>query len=68
VRHGRPRLRDHVWLFTFYERPTQKNPQGRVFVFAGNDYRLIHTEDHLPYIGPDGCATGAAFRTSTGGG
>jgi hypothetical protein len=48
------RLRDHVWLVTYYERPTGKFPQGRVMVFAGNDLKLIHTDNRLPYQAPDG--------------
>lgn len=48
------RLRDHVWLFTYYERPSQRRPKGRVLVFAGNELKLIHTDEQLPYVGPDG--------------
>jgi hypothetical protein len=48
------RLRDHVWLFTYYERPSRKFQEGRVMVFAGNELKLIHTEPRLPYVGPDG--------------
>lgn len=48
------RLRDHVWLFTYFERPTAKQPQGRVFHFAGNDLKLLKAEDQLPYLAPDG--------------
>jgi hypothetical protein len=48
------RLRDHVWLFTYYERPSGRYPQGRVLTFAGNELKLLHVEDTLPYVGPDG--------------
>lgn len=50
----RGRLRDHVWLFTCYERPTQRQPNGRVLVFASNDMKLLDVEQKLPYKAPDG--------------
>lgn len=50
----RGRLRDHVWLFTCYERPTQKQPNGRVLVFATNQMKLLDVEQKLPYKAPDG--------------
>ena len=48
------RLRDHVWLFDFYERPTKASPQGRTFTFASNDLKLIDHAGSLPYQAPDG--------------
>ena len=48
------RLRDHIWLFDFYERPTKSTPQGRTFTFAGNDLKLIDHQIQLPYVAPDG--------------
>src|SRR5438034_672911 len=48
------RLRDHVWLFDFYERPTKATPQGRVFTFASNELKLIDHQPRLPYVAPDG--------------
>lgn len=47
------RLRDHVWLTTYYERPTAGYPQGRTITFAGNDMKVMSVEDRLPYQGPD---------------
>ena len=55
VAQGRQtRLRGHVWLITYYERPTSKNPKGRVLHFAGNDLKLLRVENELPYCAPDG--------------
>lgn len=55
VAQGRQtRLRGHVWLITYYERPTKKQPQGRVFHFAGSDLKLLRVEQELPYVSPDG--------------
>jgi len=48
------RLRDHIWLFDFYERPTKASPQGRMFTFAGNELKLIDHQPRLPYVAPDG--------------
>jgi hypothetical protein len=48
------RLRGHVWLITFYERPTKKRPKGRVFHFAGSELKLLRVEQELPYVAPDG--------------
>lgn len=50
----RGRLKDHVWLFTCYERASRKQPNGRVLVFATNQYKLLHTDSALPYKAPDG--------------
>jgi hypothetical protein len=43
------RLRDHVWLYTYYEKPTKQYPSGRVLHFAGNDLKLLRIEESLPY-------------------
>jgi hypothetical protein len=48
------RLRDHVWLYTYYEMPTDQYPQGRTLTFAGKRLALINTEPSLPYQAPDG--------------
>lgn len=53
---GKPgNLRDHVWLYTCYQRPTRKHPKGRVAVLAGGAKRLLQTRDELPYQTIDGC-------------
>ena len=43
------RLRDHVWLFTYYERPTRRYPRGRVLHFCGKDMKFLRSEEQLPY-------------------
>src|SRR5262245_18411987 len=48
------RLRDHCWLFDYYERPSKLMPQGRVFTFASSDLKLIDYQPSLPYVAPDG--------------
>ena len=48
------RLRDHVWLFTYYERPTQRYPQGREITFATNKLVVLDYKETLPYQAPDG--------------
>lgn len=48
------RLRDHVWVFTYYERPTERQPEGRVYHFASNDLKLLRVDERLPYKCPDG--------------
>jgi len=49
------RLRNHVWLYRCYERPTRKFPKGRVAILAGADKKLLRTFDELPYQTVDGC-------------
>ena len=52
---GQPqRLKGHVWLFTYYERPTPRYPDGRTIVFAGNKMKPLRAENRLPYVTPDG--------------
>ena len=43
------RLRNHVWLYTCYDRPCKRYPQGRVVVLAGNSYRLLQVTEKLDY-------------------
>lgn len=50
----RGRLKDHIWLYTAYERASRKQPNGRVLTFATNSYRLVHIDPALPYKSPDG--------------
>lgn len=48
------RVRDHVWLFTYYEKPTEKWPEGRTVTLASNQMKLMKIEPRLPYQTPDG--------------
>lgn len=48
------KLKDHVWVYSCYERPCRKYPKGRVVVLASNSLRVLATRDELPYKGPDG--------------
>lgn len=48
------RLRGHIWLFTYYERPTVKHPDGRVIVLGGNRMLVLEETNELPYLAPDG--------------
>jgi hypothetical protein len=48
------RLRGHVWLFTYYERPTPKFEQGRKMVFASNKMLPVSIDQPLPCQRPDG--------------
>jgi hypothetical protein len=56
----RTRLRDHAWLFTYYEQPTEQYKTGRTLVFVNNQMKLLEVRDGtggqpgLPYQGPDG--------------
>lgn len=51
---GRENLRGHVWITTYYERPTPRYKQGRTMHFAGTDFALLRAEMKLPYCGPNG--------------
>jgi hypothetical protein len=51
---GPAKLRQHVWLYTCYERPCAQYPKGRVVVLAGNEMRLLKVLDELPYKTCDG--------------
>ncbi len=48
------RLKGHVWLFTYYERPCPDYPEGRTLTFAGNALKTLRVTDQLPKVGPDG--------------
>jgi hypothetical protein len=48
------RLRDHVWLYTYFEQPTKQWPQGLTLTFAGGRLKLVDVQPTLPYQGPDG--------------
>lgn len=48
------RLRDHVWLFSYYERPSQKYPKGRTVVLASNRMKPLAYTEQLDYVAPDG--------------
>jgi len=54
VGSNQARLRDHVWLYTCYDRPCKRYPQGRVVVLAGNSYRLLQVTEKLDYQRPNG--------------
>lgn len=47
-------LRGHVWLYSCYERPCRKYPNGRVITLAGNDHTLLRVTPQLPYKDCDG--------------
>ena len=58
----RSRVEGHVWLFTFYEKPCPKYPNGRTVTLATNDLKVLEIEDKLPYEKPDGSyASGLAY-------
>lgn len=48
------RLRNHVWLFEAYQRPTPGTPDGQVVTLASNQVVLLDVQDRFPYQGPDG--------------
>lgn len=48
------RLRDHVWVFTYYEAPTAKFAKGRTVVLATNRMVPLDEQPQLPYCAPDG--------------
>ena len=48
------RLRGYCWLYSYFERPTQANPQGRVFYLAGNQMKLMQVQPRLPYVDTNG--------------
>lgn len=54
VGSNQARLRNHIWLYTCYDRPCKKYPKGRVVVLAGNQYRLLQVEEQLDYQRPNG--------------
>lgn len=54
VGSNQARLRNHVWLYTCYDRPCKRYPNGRVVVLAGNSYRLLQVTENLDYKRPNG--------------
>ena len=48
------RLKGHVWLYSYYERPTPRHMQGRTIVFAGNRMKPVAYSERLPYVDPNG--------------
>lgn len=46
---GTAKLKEHVWLYTCYERPTASNPQGKVVVLASAAMKLADVQPQLPY-------------------
>lgn len=48
------RLKDHVWVFTYYERPTKRYPRGRTITMASNAMKVLAYEEELPYRDPKG--------------
>jgi len=42
-------LKGHVWLFTYFERPSPKFPEGRTVVFGGNRMKPLRVTNRLPY-------------------
>lgn len=51
---GTNKLKGHVWVYTCFQRPTQKYPKGAVAVIASNEYVLLDFQDELPYRLPNG--------------
>jgi hypothetical protein len=51
---GIARLDDHIFVYTYYERPCQQWPNGRVVVLAGATMRPLELRPQLPYMAPDG--------------
>lgn len=43
------RLEDHVWLYTYYERPCPRYPDGRTIVFGSQRMKPLRIADGLPY-------------------
>lgn len=48
------RLRNHVWIYTCYERPNPRHPRGQVVILGGQQMNLLSVRDELPCVGPDG--------------
>lgn len=51
---GVSHLEDHVFVYTYYERPCRDWPEGRVVVLAGATMRPLEVRPQLPYKAPDG--------------
>lgn len=43
------RLRDHAWLYTYFDRPCAQYPQGRTVIMAGPNMDIVHEDESLPY-------------------
>lgn len=43
-----PKVADSVWLYRYYERPTQKFPDGRTIVLAGTQKKVLEVTPSLP--------------------
>ena len=55
-------LKGHVWLFTYYERPSPKYREGRTIVFGSNRMKPLRITDKLPYVDPNGAyCSGIAY-------
>lgn len=48
------KLKGHVWLYTGYQRPSAKYPQGMMVVLAGASKKLLKQTNTLEYKSPDG--------------
>lgn len=48
------KLEDHVFVYTFYERPCRDHPDGRVVVLAGANLKPLEVRPKLDYVAPDG--------------
>lgn len=56
------RLRGHIWVYTCFDLPSARHPEGRVTVLGSNQYRLLDQRDQLDYQLPDGSwHTGVVF-------
>src|SRR5574337_693162 len=48
------KLRDHVWLYTFYRRPSPQYPDGQKVTFAGKQMVALENVASLPYQDSNG--------------
>lgn len=47
-------LKDHCKVYSYFERPTKKNPAGRVVVLGNTAMRYVEDRKELPYVSPNG--------------
>ena len=47
-------LGDHCFVYTCYQLPNDKNPQGKVVILGGERQEPLETYDSLPYRSPNG--------------
>lgn len=47
-------VKDSIWVYTYYERPTMQFPNGRTAVLAGREKKLLRVTPQLPYRRTDG--------------